>query len=134
MAFSSLQASIEVMRSGNESQAVIANMNDTELQNAHRPAALQHLKSAVMLACLIPEKDTVRLDEVADANSEKLSLALAYLQLYLIFQDNWAGSDSIAAEKVKTYRGLFNELRNGFASMRTTENISPVRSSRVQRG
>jgi hypothetical protein len=134
MAFSSLLANPEIMRSGNESQSVIEAMTDTDLQQSQRTSALAHLKSDILRSCSLQESDTARLDELADNNTETLSLALGYLQLYLIFQTNWAGSESFAAMKVAEYRKLYNDLRNGFASMRSTEAISPIRSVQVKRG
>ena len=55
------------------------------------------------------------------------------MQLYLIFQTDWAGSESVAAAKVAEYRKLYSDVRSGFAAMRTTEAIMPVRSTRVVR-
>ncbi len=134
MAFSALKANPVIMRSGNESQSVIMEMTDAQLQDSQRTSALAHLKSDILRACQLSESDTTRLDEIAANNAETLSLALGYLQLYLIFQTNWSGSESFAAMKVTEYRKLYGDLRSGFAAMRSTESISPVRSVQTKRG
>lgn len=133
MAFSTLMANPEIMRAGNESITTIDNMTDTELQASQRIAALAHLKSDILRACGLRESDTARLDELTDSNAETLALALGYLQLYLIFQTDWAGSESVAAAKVTQYQKMYSDVRGGFAAMRTTEAIMPVRSTRVTR-
>ncbi len=133
MAFSTLIANPEIMRAGNESITIIANMTDTELQTSQHTAALAHLKADILRACGLRESDTARLDELTENNAETLALALGYLQLYLIFQTDWAGPDSLAVAKVAEYRKLYSDVRSGFAAMRTTEAIAPVRSTRVVR-
>lgn len=133
MAFSTLTANPDIMRAGNESITTIASMDDTALQASQRTAALAHLKSDVIRACGLRESDTARLDELTDNNAETLALALGYLQLYLIFQTDWAGTESVAAAKVAEYRKMYSDVRGGFAAMRTTEAIMPVRSTRVTR-
>ena len=133
MTYSTLTATISIMRTGNEDVLAESKYNDVELLNLNKTAAKLEMKMDLEAALAIEYTDTTTIDTVTDNFSTRLARALAYKQLAMFYQTNDSGEGTKNRYRFELYSDKYHTEKNGFSQLLLTAPSTTVSSTPIWR-
>jgi hypothetical protein len=113
MTFLELTADLPTMKEGNAGEFI--DLSDEEITELCQISAKVELKKDILLALNLDQNDSTILDDVVDLNSFTLSLALAYLQCRIYYQEHNEILDaSLSLYRLEQYTKMYNAMKGQF--------------------
>lgn len=117
MTFLELTANLPTMKEGNTEE--FADYSDEQIVELCQISAKVELKKDLLLALNLDQNDPIILDDVVDLNSFTLSLALAYLQCRIYYQEHNEISDaSLSLYRLENYTKMYNAMKGQFSILK----------------
>ncbi len=134
MTYQTLEANIDILRSGNEDILNPQAYSDEVLQSLYKDAAKLEMKLDIEQALGIAfDDDGTTLDEATDKNAIRLARALAFKQLCMFYQKNDAGAETKNRIRWELYRSLYERERLSFGGLSKDVPSSSVTSAPFMR-
>ncbi len=134
MTYETLEANIDILRSGNEDILNPQAYSDEVLQSLYKDAAKLEMKLDIEQALGIAfDDDGSTLDEATDKNAVRLARVLAFKQLSIFYQKNDAGAETKNRLRLELYRSLYERERLQFGGLAEDVPSSSITSSAFMR-